>query len=524
MGLLYAILLIAICLFHSPCLGHTQQYEPEDWISYTKLRYITSVTMDQEYIYFGTTGGVSRYDRYRERWVYPLTTSNGLPDNRVRRIAYDLTTGYLWVDTFAGVCRWRPTLKNCLVGGQFPERLAKRETKGYQSLNLFTEFGYTFHPEGYIEDRFFRRYYIRDFLEDGWGNLWFGTWGLNVGRADLTTSRLKMLRMGLLEEDVTAILMDGEEIWFGGTGGGEGSEGITRFNPRSGEWTYFEAGLVTGLPSDEVTCMAADSDYVWVGTQYGLSRYDKAKGEWSDLTTFKELSDDIVTALVIEGDTLWVGTVSGLNLLNRKGEFIEAVEVEGLKAAMVFDLASDGRYIWVSTETGVYRYDRANGKWEGFMAPPGYLEPVVIGVETDGPRVWFAVTGQTLGQEISVQLRWGRVKLDSALPTPVKTLTVPSFISVYDASTGEWQRYFPPAGLSSGPLLSLTVHEEGVWVGTPTGVLRFDQRKGTWRHFGREDGLIDDQVQAILGDGDYIWFGTPKGVTRFHWRDPFQIY
>lgn len=524
MGLVYIVLALAVCLFASPCLA-SAQYEPDDWISYTDLRYITSITMDEQYVYFGTTGGVSRYDRYRERWDYPLTTSNGLPDNRVKQVAYDPATGYLWVDTFSGVCHYRPTLGECIIGGQFPDPVAKKPKEDYRFPDLFTEFGYTFYPEGYIEDQSFRRYYLSDSVEDGWGNLWVGTWGLNAGRADLTTAHLEMLRVGLIEDDVTAMATDGDEIWFGGTGGPEGSEGITRYNRKSGQWAYFEARLIDGLLSNEVTCIAADSDYVWLGTQHGLSRYDKRENEWKGFTSFDGLSTDGVTDVVVDGDSLWVGTISGLNMVNKRDGFIKTISVEGLEGAAVSDVALGDGYIWVVTNNGVYRCSKGEGLWEEFTGPSGYLDPVVTAIGVDKSRVWFGVLpGWQIGEGFSVQLDQEGMKLRLPYMTLGKPPSMPFLISVYDRLNGEWKRYFPPAGFTAGSLLGLAVGKNAVWMATGSGALRFDKLKGTWRCFSEEDRLIDNRVEAILLEGDYIWFGTEKGVTRFHWNDSFRVY
>ena len=72
--------------------GTNTRYEPDDWTSYSMTRWITSLAEGREYVYFGTSGGVTRYNFYSNKWDTPWTTSDGLADNFVQAVAYDLNT------------------------------------------------------------------------------------------------------------------------------------------------------------------------------------------------------------------------------------------------------------------------------------------------------------------------------------------------------------------------------------------------------------------------------------------------
>src|SRR5512136_716223 len=84
-------------------------YNPGDWVSYTETRYVTSIARGFNTVYFGTNGGILRYDIRFDKWLDPLTISDGMPDNRVRRLAVDRMTDELWADTPLGVGYFNPT-------------------------------------------------------------------------------------------------------------------------------------------------------------------------------------------------------------------------------------------------------------------------------------------------------------------------------------------------------------------------------------------------------------------------------
>ena len=82
--------------------GTNVHYEPEDWTTFPMTRWITSLAVGREYVYFGSTGGIIRYNIYSNRWERPWTVSDGLPDNNILSIAYDENTDYVWCSTRLG--------------------------------------------------------------------------------------------------------------------------------------------------------------------------------------------------------------------------------------------------------------------------------------------------------------------------------------------------------------------------------------------------------------------------------------
>ena len=81
------------------------------WTAFPNMNSVTSLAEGSQYIYVGTLSGIRRYDIYGERWHRPLTVLDGLPDNRIRALAYDSHSGELWMDTPSGAARWLTRLE-----------------------------------------------------------------------------------------------------------------------------------------------------------------------------------------------------------------------------------------------------------------------------------------------------------------------------------------------------------------------------------------------------------------------------
>jgi ligand-binding sensor domain-containing protein len=476
--------------FRPDLISAIGRYRPGDWVSYTVLRYVTSVAKDLNYIYFGTTGGVSRYDWIREKWEKPFTTSDGIWDNRVKRIAYDPDRDELWFDTYSGTSMYQRTFEEWYSGGIFPDNLVKKDSPDSLPPQFFMEYGYTYFQGGYIMDLNLNRYEITSALKDDWENLWIGTWGLNAGRGYLRYLDLHMFKYGLYDSDVKAVLLDGETMWFAGTGDFYKSTGITRYNRKEDLWDYFEDRYLPGLCSNAVNVMEKDSTYVWFGTADGLARYNKKRNIWRSFTVFKGLRDNYITALKSDDEVLWIGTRVGLNFYWFKRDSIGTIPDNLVKGAYIYAIEADKNYVWVGTDFGVLRMGKKTGEWLRFNTPEGILSGKITSITKNGDELWFASSYGLLGFNISTNQK--------------------------EALSSQFD--FP--GKYANQVLA---DSENIWVSTDIGVWKMDRKTKDWRNFTKVDGLLDDQVQCMLLDGDYIWLGTPKGATKFFWNNPLRI-
>lgn len=503
-------------------------YEEGDWVSYTDFRYINSISIGPQYIYFGTTGGITRFDRYRNRWDTPYTTSDGLSENWIERVAYDPSTQYIWCLTRnRSINYYQPTEKRWYISNSAPQGLLFQEPPQVTYPDFFTEFEYTFLTQGYeasIQDRYLRTYSLTYSVTDNWNTMWIGTWGLNVGKADLHTQRLQLLRFGLIEPNVATMAFDGPAIWLAGIGELHGSQGITKFNRRSNQWTYYEARYIDGFGSDNVTSIAADRRYVWFGTYYGLAQLDKKKDSWKTFTISDGLSDNEVLDLSLYRKILWIGTAFGLSMLDRETGAIRKVENENLATSIVYDVEVDDGTIWAATNHGLYSRQKEHLEWDLFIDRDDRLGGVVAEIAVAKGSVWFAAIPSWAAEE-RLFLRTQAHQLSTGKPrVPGKeSLPISLFLSKLDTDTHTWEQYFPTGTFSFGTIYDLAVDDSLAWIATDEGVLKFDRRRDRWRRFTDEDGLLNNLVQTILLDGDHVWFGTPQGVTRFYWNDLYRI-
>lgn len=131
-----------------------------------------------------------------------------------------------------------------------------------------------------------------------------------------------------------------------------------------------QASAYTGLwssakdmTSSTITAIAQDRDgYVWVGTEYGLNRYDGYRYTYylADAADSCTINDNEVTALYVDrSGNLWVGTRQGLNRYNPDTDKFTSVEFDCMWPPRIKQLCSaeDGS-LWCATSGyGLWRID-----------------------------------------------------------------------------------------------------------------------------------------------------------------------
>ena len=470
-------------LLHWPLVSHA--YDREIWTHFTDMNDVTSLAEGDDKIYVGTTGGILRYDRFSDRWLRPLTTLDGLPDNRIEDLSFDRNSGELWVDTFRGTVRWLSRIETLLHGGERPAKL-RRPRQRPAIPQVFPPFGYDLGRDR-VRGPNRWSYPITDVLIDSWKILWIGTFGLGVGRADLGHGQLEFHPFGPLQENVTAIALDEGNIWFGGGPSYRGSkEGITRYDLQTEAWEHFRPREIIGLNDGDVSTILADGSRVWFGTATGLARYTKRGRNWVTYRLGRR-GRDRVTALFRTEGRLWIGTEAGLAVLDLKADTVRIVE--GSERFDIRAIAGGSEQIWTATDLGLYQCHHTELIWRPAEGLDQLTRSPMVGLFVREHEVWAA----------------------SKAPPGLAHLPAPE---------ADWH-WFPLAELGGSERTAVAADSTRVWIGTEGGAFRLDIASGLWRAYGSLDGLIHDRVQAVLLQEEYVWFGTPRGIGRYHWAGDF---
>ena len=124
---------------------------------------------------------------------------------------------------------------------------------------------------------------------------------------------------------------------------------------------FKEYSTLNGLPNNDVQTLFQDSNgFVWIGTKYGLFRYDGygIQEIKSNLHNPSLLTSNNIQCITEDKlNRLWIGTDNGFNVFNKKTRAIEKIIIPKAKSnniACILILDNDNALI--GTENGLYRY------------------------------------------------------------------------------------------------------------------------------------------------------------------------
>ena len=363
---------------------------------------------------------------------------------------------------------------------------------------------------------------------------------------------------GLAENNVHAILAEGENVlWFGTGGWPFGGSGVSRyaFGPgrerwrTSAAWRTYKAG--DGLGSDTVFDLYQDSEGdMWAGTTEGARVFDGRR--WRG---FDELEDAWVRCILEASDgAFWFG-LSGGGLARHDPtvagdgawQWFDPMDLlgsqqEGYRYVLDVVEGAPGE-VWAATHAGVVHFDG-----ETWRAGGGALDAwTQAAVRDRDGALWFGTSNGLVrvgpdGGQRTYTTADGLTGIVYALFLDDRdTLwAAGNGLSRYDRENDRWWGYRAPEGLAYNYVSAILQDTGGsFWFGHSIfyqgftwdgGVSRYTPGGDDgWQHFSTDDGLSERAVHVIAqGRDGAMWFGFDRaggGVCRADvGRDNWHCY
>ncbi len=198
-------------------------------------------------------------------------------------------------------------------------------------------------------------------------------------------SKLYSVADGLASNAVHGLAADEEEAWFV-YGRDGGATRLTLKDQRLRTYTQHD-----GLTSDAVRCLGLGEKDVWLGTEQGLSRFDRETESWVGYTPERGLKARMINDLAVDGELLWLGTDSGLVVLDMMTG--KSVLCRGGPDPIQIDcLLADGRRIWCGADGeggGLSVFDKQTGRFQRLDVGP-FVRSLQLFPLSGEEKVWVA--------------------------------------------------------------------------------------------------------------------------------------
>ncbi len=304
---------------------------------------------------------------------------------------------------------------------------------------------------------------------------------------------------GLSSEMVYAIAVQGEEIWFGTYGGGatlyDKSKKVYKAYTTKGEpmdktddgksinWKNF-------LPYNHVSVIVPDRDRIWFGTYFygfgggGISYYEPQRNpQWKRFNTNDGRAKKVVS-MAVDGEWVWVGSEKGLSLLDKKAEGWKVFysTQDGLSGNFVNSILVQSDSLWIGTNAGISHFHRAKKTWKNYSQKEGLTETEIKSLVSIGRKIWAGGIGGTLFEYDPASDRWKRIEPTDPLKNGgINSITVTkekvficrdNGISIYDLPTRQWESLTVADGLLSNTVFCAAEDKNSAWFGTDKGASR----------------------------------------------------
>jgi methyl-accepting chemotaxis protein/ligand-binding sensor domain-containing protein len=514
----------------------------------------------QKSLWIGTTKGLSRYDREHDRFENFLI----VPGDTVAVGAVLEAQGTLYVGTARGLYKFdRAThlatpASERLVGfdiqGLYEDRTHHLWLGGKgsgarefnpQTLSVRT---WTIDPENSDSPTLLKGKDVRQFVEDGDGNIYMAMMDGGIARINRSTGAVALFQhdnedpQSLGINAVHSLLLDGTRgMWVGTENGG-----LDYFEFASRHFTHnkFDPNNPSGLNSNSIWSLYTDqSGTLWVGTFAGGVNISRPNG--SAIRRFRSIANDatslsynsVMAFLEDAHGNTWVATDGGgLNRFDRAtGKFQRfSTTTSNLNSDAVLSLTEDrSGGVWIATWAGgISRLNTQTGRFTAFTPKnSGMADDNAFAVYADrAGQIWIGTYSKGLqrvdpntgvfsapilfGKKNESQIRVIQQLSDGAMLIG----TSGQGMFEYDARSGSKHSYkVGTDGVSGSSINAIVETEPGtIWIGTGNGLDRLDRRSGKFEHFTESDGLPGSTINGIVQDGSgQLWLSGDRGVVRF---------
>jgi ligand-binding sensor domain-containing protein len=188
--------------------------------------------------------------------------------------------------------------------------------------------------------------------------------------------------------------------------------------------------------------------------------------------------------MAVDREWVWVGSEKGLSLLDKKTEGWKAFysTQDGLSGNFVNSILNQSDSLWMGTNAGISHFNKAKNTWKTYSKKEGLTEAEIKSLVSVGQKMWAGGNGGTLFEYDAVSDRWKKIEAtDSVRNGGIYSIVVTKAkvficrdngVSIYDLPTGQWESLTASDGLLSNTVFCAAEDKNSIWFGTDKGASR----------------------------------------------------
>ncbi|NQU86704.1 MAG: hypothetical protein HQ541_13175 [Mariniphaga sp.] len=454
-----------------------------------------------------------------------LTSDEGLSQGHILCMMQD-SEGYIWAGTYFGLNRYNgytidvfnadnnnPNSMFIDMASSILEDKRGNIWIGTWGVDIFDKKTETFrHIPANADDGSISHGGISKLAQDENENIWIATQGGGLNKLDYFTEEISYFNSDQTTENalksdyINDILIDrNQNMWIATEEGG-----LSKMNLRDESITTFrhDPNNKHSITSNKVSSIFEDKDQnIWIGDSEGyLMLYNPKENNFTsyDFLT-QRFKDRKIRIMQIKqdwnGDLLLATNGAGLVIFNYKtGEAIinlhDNKNPKSISSNEAYSLIVDkNNTVFVGTfGRGISKYSLFNRKFETHLIPESN--------NFDGDINAFTDAAEDINGRLIVGTYYGFL--------------------VFDQKTWEYKHYLPGNTYEDNKILTVTVGPDGsIWLGSMSGLHRYDKNFNKIRTYVFDETLKDNSIYTIEFDyQNNLWIGLfSKGLLKISEAD-----
>tara|TARA_B110000914_G_scaffold67754_1_gene59192 strand:- start:3036 stop:4664 length:1629 start_codon:yes stop_codon:yes gene_type:complete len=191
-------------------------------------------------------------------------------------------------------------------------------------------------------------------------DVWIGTSDGTLFQGDKTMEAIFPTEFGIRGSNINALFHNEDNLWIGSKGYDIG-RGVTRLNTRNFRTDHYDFDVTVNMNLTEVHSFYDFENTLWVGGNSVVLVFDKPDNFWRTLGEDRGIPNSDITSMVGDSNYVWIGSYYGLRQIDRKSRREEPMGFEYLfHNHPVNDLVLNEFGVWIASRTGIYLYDKSN--------------------------------------------------------------------------------------------------------------------------------------------------------------------
>ena len=318
-------------------------------------------------------------------------------------------------------------------------------------------------------------------------DVWIGSSDGTLFHGNKTMESIYPTEFGIRGSNINALLVNNDNIWIGSKDYNIG-RGVTRLNVNTFQADHYDFDITVNMSLTEVHSFFDFENDLWVGGNGVVLTFDKYENYWRTLGEERGIPNSDLTSMVGDSDYVWIGSYYGIRQIDRKTKREEAMGFEYLfYNHPVYDLAINDLGVWIASRTGIYLYDKNNPQiMNALSIGDSYLDfPVsrVTSICQEKNVLYFATNIGVVTFDLDEQIWDLLISVAEYRGNVVSDIIVIGKFCFIGTEQGLFRVNMKSHGVREydfdfiGSINALELKDKYLWIGSSKGLIRFKWRK-----------------------------------------------